>query len=57
MREANHPALLEAVLRETIPMHGRMIHHQKSGKPTQESQTYDIHGRVSAFPREARVMN
>jgi len=50
MRNANCPGLLDAVLAETIPMHGRMIHGEKNGKIFEESQAYDIHGRVSSFP-------
>jgi kynurenine 3-monooxygenase len=46
MRNANCPGLLDAVLAETIPMHGRMIHGAKHGKIFEESQAYDIHGRV-----------
>ena len=46
MRNANVPGLIDAVLAETIPMHGRMIHGQKQGKLFEESQAYDIHGRV-----------
>jgi len=38
------PDLLEGLLEDTIPMHGRMI-HDKKGK--QSSQKYDVHGRVS----------
>ncbi|MCJ1484767.1 kynurenine 3-monooxygenase, mitochondrial precursor [Schaereria dolodes] len=38
--------LIESVLRETIPMHGRMIHgRRKTGELYQESQGYDVHGR------------
>jgi kynurenine 3-monooxygenase len=57
MRKANRPALLDAVLKETIPMHGRMIHGQNLGKPFEESPTYDIHGRVHPHPKEIRVTN
>lgn len=46
LRHSDSPALLDDVLAETIPMHGRMIHGQKSdGSLTEESQQYDIHGR------------
>lgn len=47
MKQANITGLIDAVLAETIPMHGRMIHGQKQGKLFEESQAYDIHGRVS----------
>jgi kynurenine 3-monooxygenase len=46
MRNAKSPGLLDAILAETIPMHGRMIHGEKYGKIFEESQAYDIHGRV-----------
>lgn len=46
LRKANVPGLIEAVLEETIPMHGRMIHGEKQGELYEESQNYDIHGRV-----------
>jgi hypothetical protein len=47
MRKARCPGLVESVLAETIPMHGRMIHGRKNGRLFEESQAYDIHGRVS----------
>lgn len=47
MRDAGADDLLDEVLNETIPMHGRMIHGKGSnGRLFQESQVYDIHGRV-----------
>lgn len=46
MRNAGKPGLIDAVLGETIPMHGRMIHGSKGGELYEESQNYDIHGRV-----------
>jgi len=49
MRKAGRPALLEAVLAETIPMHGRMIHGAKQGELYEESQQYDVYGRVSTW--------
>ncbi|KAI9838594.1 MAG: Kynurenine 3-monooxygenase [Sarea resinae] len=46
MRNAGCPGLLDAVLGETIPMHGRMIHgRNKLGDLYEDSQEYDIHGR------------
>ena len=55
MKKANCPGLLESVLNETVPMHGRMIHGQKYGNLFQEPQLYDVHGRVSqaSSPSEA----
>lgn len=47
MRLARCQGLLDAVLNETIPMHGRMIHGQRaSGELYEESQAYDAQGRV-----------
>ncbi|KAK5202066.1 kynurenine 3-monooxygenase-like protein [Cryomyces antarcticus] len=45
MKNANCPGLVEAVLEETIPMFGRMIHGAKQGELFEESQSYDVHGR------------
>ncbi|KAF4549710.1 Kynurenine 3-monooxygenase-like protein [Elsinoe fawcettii] len=45
MRHSGQPGLLDSILAETIPMHGRMIHGESLGKFTDESQIYDIHGR------------
>lgn len=46
IRASDSPELLDAVLAETIPMHGRMIHGQDSnGSLTEVSQQYDVHGR------------
>ena len=47
MRHAQCEGLIDAVLGETIPMHGRMIHGRKqTGELYDESQQYDVHGRV-----------
>ncbi|KAK0251258.1 hypothetical protein B0A54_13260 [Friedmanniomyces endolithicus] len=45
MRQSGSNALLETVLLETVPMHGRMIHGKASPGLTEESQQYDVHGR------------
>ena len=46
LRQSGSPKLLDSILEETIPMHGRMIHGQDSkGGLTEESQLYDVHGR------------
>jgi kynurenine 3-monooxygenase len=48
MRSAGRDDLIESVMRETIPMRGRMIHGKRStGELYEESQDYDAHGRVS----------
>lgn len=46
IRHANRPDLLHSIRQDTIPMRGRMIHGEKNGRMSQESQAYDIHGRV-----------
>ena len=51
MRKANCPGLVDSILADTIPMHGRMIHGRKNETLFEESQAYDIHGRVSNFPK------
>ena len=46
MKQANQEGLVEAVLKETIPMHGRMIRGKdKHGNLTEGAQQYDVHGR------------
>ncbi|KIW20753.1 hypothetical protein PV08_01331 [Exophiala spinifera] len=46
LRSAGNPELLEAVLAQTIPMHGRMIHTRSpTGARSEQSQLYDVHGR------------
>ena len=50
MRHAGSTDLLDDVLKETIPMHGRMIHGKnRAGELYQESQAYDVNGRVCLF--------
>lgn len=45
--------LLDHVLAATIPMRGRMIHGRKAnGELYEESQDYDVHGRVSTIQQE-----
>ncbi|GAB7338304.1 hypothetical protein MBLNU457_4619t2 [Dothideomycetes sp. NU457] len=46
LRDAGRPGLLNAVLEETLPMYGRMIHGSKSGELYEESQQYDAKGRA-----------
>ena len=47
LRHAHYDGLLHDVLKNTIPMHSRMIHgRRKNGKLFQESQAYDAYGRV-----------
>ena len=47
IRGAGQPKLLDSILETTIPMRGRMIHGRGSnGKLYEESQDYDVHGKV-----------
>jgi len=47
LRKTELPNLVDAVLADTFPMHGRMIHVRKNGKYVRQSQAYDAQGRVS----------
>ena len=58
MRHAGSKDLLDAVLKDTIPMHGRMIHGQDSkGTLTEESQLYDVHGQFQRAVDRNRLNN
>ena len=46
LRRANRPAMLDAILQETIPMYGRMIHGERRGQLYQQHQAYDIDGKA-----------
>lgn len=47
MRQSHSEGLLDQILKETIPMHARMIHgRRKGGELYEESQDYDANGRV-----------
>jgi kynurenine 3-monooxygenase len=46
LRHSERPGLIENVLRDTIPMHGRMIHGRDRGQLWEAAQAYDVHGRV-----------
>lgn len=51
MRHAEQPKLLDHVMATTIPMRGRMIHGRRpNGALYEQSQDYDVHGRVSTDP-------
>ncbi|MCJ1471927.1 kynurenine 3-monooxygenase, mitochondrial precursor [Lambiella insularis] len=46
MRQAGVYNLVDDVLKETLPMHARMIHgRSKTGELYEDSQDYDVHGR------------
>lgn len=48
MKQSGRTRAIDIVLNEAIPMHGRMIHGRDVvGKPSEEAQAYDVHGRVS----------
>ncbi|KAL1959183.1 hypothetical protein VTO42DRAFT_2688 [Malbranchea cinnamomea] len=52
IRQVNRPGFVEEVMKDTIPMYGRMIHGEKNGKFVEESQPYDVHGRfINAIDR------
>lgn len=47
IRQSGRTELLESIMKEAIPMGGRMIHGETANKELYEqSQDYDIHGRV-----------
>ncbi|GAB7366503.1 hypothetical protein MBLNU230_g8495t1 [Neophaeotheca triangularis] len=49
MKNSGSTKLLDAVMSETVPMYGRMIHGQdSSGQLTEQSQQYDVHGRFNS---------
>ncbi|KAF2691919.1 kynurenine 3-monooxygenase [Lentithecium fluviatile CBS 122367] len=45
LRETGLASLADAVLGETFPMHGRMIHVRKQGQYVREAQLYDARGK------------
>ncbi|KAF2031306.1 FAD/NAD(P)-binding domain-containing protein [Setomelanomma holmii] len=45
LRQTGLSDLADAVLAETFPMHGRMIHVRKHGQYVREAQAYDARGR------------
>ena len=46
LRSAGNSEMLEKILDQTIPMHGRMIHGRTAtGGFSEQSQSYDVHGR------------
>ena len=57
LRKANRPAMLDAILKETIPMYGRMIHGERRGQLYQQHQAYDIDGKARSRARFAAEAN
>ncbi|CAL5870039.1 uncharacterized protein PFLUO_LOCUS4272 [Penicillium psychrofluorescens] len=46
MQQSHRSELIDNVLRDTIPMHGRMIHGRDRGQLWEAAQAYDVHGRA-----------
>lgn len=49
LTQLDRPGLIENVLRDTIPMYGRMIHGRDHGALWEAAQAYDVHGRVGCI--------
>ena len=46
LRSSACPELVDAIIKETLPMHGRMIHVKNAaGRLVEDAQAYDVHGR------------
>ncbi|KAF9893609.1 kynurenine 3-monooxygenase, mitochondrial precursor [Aspergillus nanangensis] len=45
MRHSNREKMIQKILAEAIPMHGRMIHGRDNGNFWEAAQPYDVHGR------------
>lgn len=50
IQHAERDGLIDNVLRDTIPMSGRMIHGRDHGELWEAAQAYDVHGRVCISP-------
>jgi kynurenine 3-monooxygenase len=51
LRKTGLSDLADAVLAETFPMHGRMIHVRKNGEYVRQPQIYDARGRVRTYSK------
>ncbi|KAJ5669118.1 Kynurenine 3-monooxygenase [Penicillium macrosclerotiorum] len=52
IQQSHRAGLIENVLRESIPMFGRMIHGRDRGELWEAAQAYDVHGRaINAIDR------
>ncbi|KAJ5550771.1 hypothetical protein N7535_001289 [Penicillium sp. DV-2018c] len=52
MRHSGRDDLVDNVMHEAIPMHGRMIHGRDRGELWEAAQAYDVHGRaINAIDR------
>jgi kynurenine 3-monooxygenase len=49
LRESGLSELVDLILGDTFPMHGRMIHTRKLGRYVREPQLYDARGKVRAI--------
>lgn len=48
MRHSDREELIDRIMHDAIPMHGRMIHGQDGEELWEAAQLYDVHGQVSA---------
>lgn len=46
MKHSNRENVIDEILREVVPIYGRMIHGRDDGELWEEPQAYDVHGRV-----------
>ncbi|KAE8378955.1 kynurenine 3-monooxygenase [Aspergillus bertholletiae] len=46
LKGSNRDGMVEKILNESIPMHGRMIHGRDDGKLWEAAQAYDVHGQA-----------
>jgi kynurenine 3-monooxygenase len=49
LRESGLSEVVDLILGDTFPMHGRMIHVRKLGRYVREPQLYDARGKVRAI--------
>lgn len=53
LKGSNRDGMIEKILNDAIPMHGRMIHGRDDGKLWEAAQAYDVHGQVSTYMTDA----
>ncbi|KAE8393984.1 kynurenine 3-monooxygenase [Aspergillus alliaceus] len=46
LKGSNRHCMIENILKDAIPMHGRMIHGRDDGKLWEAAQAYDVHGQA-----------
>ena len=49
MRHSDREELIDRIMHDAIPMHGRMIHGQDGQQLWEAAQLYDVHGQVSGL--------